>query len=222
MPAFVSGTKRERPLRPRPSPPAGTEHLSVPGSAARRPHSHYCASLTPASRSSSSRPCRARLFSKDDPTSRPARFRLRQRSVDVRARARARTTGPSVPCVRGERPPRGHASWSSRFDYRHGTAAEYHETLLGERGKCDVRDWPLAGPSARVRDTTATPVSTASCKMTAAVRRRWPSPSTAAACCWLLVALGIGQVSTRVARIRRYTCAARREEAHGIPTFQTR
>lgn len=73
----------------------------------------------------------------------------------------------------------------------------YDETFLEERGKCDVRDRPSAGPSASATRSATQSVTRgrgSSCKVTVTMRRFL---STAAVCCWLLVALGVGQVSTQ-------------------------
>lgn len=90
----------------------------------------------------------------------------------------------------------------------------YDETLLRERGKCDVRDWPSAGPSFGECDTLCDAAQSvrgrgSSCKMTAAPVRRLPSTTAATACCWLLVALGVSQVSI--------SGGARGARAHGNP-----
>lgn len=90
----------------------------------------------------------------------------------------------------------------------------YDETFLGERGKCDVRDWPSAGPSASATRSATQSVTRgrgSSCKVTVTMRRFL---STAAVCCWLLVALGVGQVSTRNCSLRDFP--------PWIPSFQTR
>lgn len=138
--------------------------------------SHYCASLTPAS----DLPRRGRA----DLSGSPPRLRRGTNAVNKSVRARGENG----------------ASWSprERADYRVPRRV-YDETLLGERGKCDVRDWPSAGPSASVRHVLRETQSVTRgrgsfCKVTVAMRRFL---STAAVCCWLLVALGVGQVSTR-------------------------
>lgn len=129
-------------------------------------------------RSSSSRPCRL-----SQPISEIA-SRYQRASKGVRAR--------------GERPrgtPRGHLASAPdyrvtvprriRWDSSRGTRKMWRERLAfgGSFDECDT-----------LCDAVSTRGRGSSCKMTVAMRRLLP---TVAVCCWLLVSLGVGQVSTR-------------------------
>lgn len=177
---IASRMKREWLLRPTPSPPENRT--------SERPwkqlggRSHYCASLTPASD-----------LPRRDRADFPEVFQRPGRGSNASAR--------------GVREKRNGLVVTSRARSRYRVTVPrrvYDETFLEERGKCDVRDWPSAGPSASATRSATQPVTRgrgSSCKVT--VTMRW-FPSTAAVCCWLLVALGVGQVSTRKCSLREF------------------
>jgi len=142
--------KREWPLRPLPSPPAN--RTSERPSEQLGERSHYCASLTPAS----DLPRRGH-------TDFLSRFpRLISWYQRVNKGVRAKGERPRV--VRLVVTSRAHLTIASRY------LGGYDETLLGERGKCDVRDWPSAGPSA-----SATRSATQSVRADAGHPAKWPS-----------------------------------------------